>query len=76
MNKIAILIPTALLAISLAGCVVEPARVRPAAVVAPPGVVYVEPAYASPGVGYAWEYHPRYGWGWHHPQRGWHRGWR
>jgi hypothetical protein len=75
MKKIAILIPTALLAISLGGCVVAPARVRPVAVT-PPGVVYVEPSYASPGVGYVWEYHPRYGWGWHHPQYGWHRGWR
>ena len=61
------------LATTLGGCVVAPARpvyVTPA--VAP---VYVEPAYASPGIGWAWEYHPRYGWGWHHPEHGWHRGW-
>ena len=37
--------------------------------------VYVAPTYVSPGPGYVWEYHARYGWGWHHPQRGWHRGW-
>ena len=74
MKKIAILIPVALLSIALGGCVVTP--VRPAYGYAPPaGVAYVEPTYASPGVGYAWEYHPRYGWGWHHPQYGWHRGW-
>jgi len=36
----------------------------------------VQPTYASPGPGYAWEYHAHYGWGWRHPQYGWHRGWR
>lgn len=41
----------------------------------PPGVVYVEPNYAMPAPGYAWRYHPRYGWGWYHPRYGWHRGW-
>jgi hypothetical protein len=46
------------------------------AVVLPPNVVYVAPMYPSPGVGFVWEYHPTYGWGWHHPSRGWHRGWR
>ena len=63
----------------LAGCVVAPVPVRvapPVAVVAPPGVVYVRPAYPLPGPGYAWAYHPRYGWGWRHPAYGWHRGWR
>jgi hypothetical protein len=49
------------------GCVVAPAR---------GGAVYVAPAYASPGVGYVWERHPRYGWGWHSPDRGWDKGWR
>jgi hypothetical protein len=65
-------------------CVVVPARpryVEPAVVYtapAPPpsGVVYVQPAYAMPAPGYAWVYHPRYGWGWHHPHHGWHQGWR
>ena len=57
----------------LAGCVVVPAR--PVAV-APPVVVYVAPTYAIPAPGYEWSYHARYGWGWQHPRRGWHRGWR
>lgn len=41
-----------------------------------PGVVYVAPTYPAPAVGFLWEFHPRYGWGWRHPHRGWHRGWR
>jgi uncharacterized protein YcfJ len=41
-----------------------------------PGVVYVAPNYAAPGVGWAWEYDARFGWGWHHPRYGWHQGWR
>jgi len=57
---------------ALSGCVVAPPR---AAVVAPAGV-YVAPTYASPGVGWVWEFHPEFGWGWRHPQYGWHRGWR
>jgi len=63
----------------LAGCVAAPVPVRvapPVAVIAPPGVVYARPAYPLPGLGYAWAYHPRYGWGWRHPAYGWHRGWR
>ena len=64
---------------SMSGCIVAPAR--PAyyggegGYVAPAGVVYVAPEYAAPGPGYRWEYHARYGWGWRHPDRGWHRGW-
>ncbi|MBV5292710.1 MAG: hypothetical protein JZU58_10205 [Curvibacter lanceolatus] len=68
---------------SLTGCVVAPVPARPVVVnpgpvyVAPaPAPVYVAPAYASPGVGWVWIQHPRYGWGWHHPDHGWHRGWR
>lgn len=49
---------------------------QPVMVVPHPGVVYVAPAYPAPAVGFIWEFHPRYGWGWRHPQRGWHRGWR
>lgn len=49
------------------GCVVAPAR--------PAAAVYVAPTYASPGPGWVWEFHARYGWGWHHPHYGWHRGW-
>ena len=66
-------IPVALLAVALGGCVVAP--VRPA-YGAPFGVAYVEPVYAIPGPGYIWAYHGVYGWGWYHPQYGWHRGWR
>lgn len=65
------------------GCVVAPVPARPVVVnpgpvyVAPaPATVYVAPTYASPGVGWVWIQHPRYGWGWHHPDLGWHRGWR
>jgi hypothetical protein len=50
------------------GCVVAPPRHTAAA-------VYVAPTYASPGPGWNWEFHARYGWGWHHPRYGWHRGW-
>jgi hypothetical protein len=49
--------------------------IQPAPVVVPPGVVYVAPAYAAPGIGWVWDYHPRYGWGWRHPEHGWHRRW-
>ncbi len=66
-------LPAVALTAVFAGCVVAPAR---PVYVAPPGVVYVEPGYASPGPGYAWGYHARFGWGWHHPQYGWHRGWQ
>ena len=59
----------------LGGCVVTPVAVQPA-YAAPSGVVYVAPAYATPGPGYVWAYHSRWGWGWHHPNYGWHRGWR
>ncbi|MCP5267201.1 MAG: hypothetical protein H6934_13880 [Burkholderiaceae bacterium] len=74
--------PTALAALVLSGCVVypaavhRPAAVAPAGVIVPPGVVYVAPGYPAPGVGWIWSYHGRRGWGWHHRQRGWHRGWR
>jgi len=79
------LITLATLAIgaSLTGCVVAPVPARPVVVnpgpvyVSPaPAPVYVAPAYASPGVGWVWIQHPHYGWGWHHPEHGWHRGWR
>ena len=64
--------------VSLSGCIVAPARPYYAdngGYVAPAGVVYVAPTYASPGPGWGWEYHASYGWGWHHPRYGWHRGW-
>jgi len=68
------LMPLAVLAMALSGCVVTPPSVRPV-YAAPPGVVYVQPTYVSPGPGYMWSYHSYYGWGWHHPEHGWHRGW-
>ena len=58
------------------GCIVAPARVTPVYYEAPAGVVYVGPTYFSPGPGWRWAYHENYGWGWHHPGYGWHRGWR
>jgi hypothetical protein len=64
---------------SMSGCIVAPARgygyEGGGEYVAPAGVVYVAPTYAIPGPGWGWEYHARYGWGWHHRQYGWHRGW-
>lgn len=65
--------PAALLAASLSGCIVAPLQ---PAYEAPAGVVYVAPTYAVPGPGYVWAYNARFGWGYHHPQYGWHRGWR
>lgn len=62
--------------LALSGCVVVPANGVEPGYVAPAGAVYVAPTYATPGVGYAWQYHAHYGWGWRHPYRGWHRGWR
>lgn len=51
---------------AVSGCVVAPYSGG--------GPAYVEPYYASPGVNWVWEFNPSFGWGWHHPQRGWHRG--
>jgi hypothetical protein len=48
----------------------------PPGVVVPAGVVYAAPSYPAPAVGFVWAYHPRFGWGWRHPEHGWHRGWR
>ncbi len=80
MIRIAGLLSAAAVVVAVSGCVVTPPSVRPAyvepAYAAPPGVVYVQPTYASPGPGYVWAYHAHYGWGWRHPQYGWHRGWR
>ncbi len=76
--------------VTLGGCVVAPVGMEPAyggqgyggrgqggpVYGAPPVAVYVAPTYVMPGPGYAWQFHGRHGWGWHHPGRGWHRGWR
>ena len=67
------LIPIALVAVLLTGCIVAP--VQPA-YAAPAGVVYVAPTYAIPAPGFVWAYHAGFGWGWHHRRHGWHRGWR
>ena len=66
-SSVLALVASALLALT-SGCVVAPPRHSSAA-------VYVAPTYASPGQGWNWEFHARYGWGWRHPNRGWHRGW-
>ena len=72
---------SSLFIVMLSGCAVYPAYPeRPVqyqpVYQAPAGVVYVAPSYAIPAPGYIWMFHPGYGWGWHHPQYGWHRGWR
>ena len=72
-KPLALILGSAVLMVS-SGCIVAPTR-HGGAVVEPVGV-YVAPTYASPGVGWAWAYHPQYGWGWRHPDHGWHRGWR
>jgi hypothetical protein len=61
--------------VSAAGCIVVPAG-RHGGGGGGGSAVYVEPGYASPGPGWMWESHPQYGYGWRHPGRGWHRGWR
>lgn len=58
------------LCLNLLGCAEQAVSIRPAA------VTVVRPAYPSPGVGYVWAMHPRFGWGWRHPVYGWHQGWR
>ena len=60
---------------AVSGCIVAPAPGYESGYAAPPGVVYVAPTYVSPGPGWGWQYHAQYGWGWHHPRYGWHRGW-
>ena len=67
------------LLVCLSGCVIQPAGIRPAYPVnhgQPPGVVHIAPAYVLPAPGFVWLHHPNHGWGWRHPDRGWHRGWR
>jgi hypothetical protein len=71
--KAVALLPAAILAASFSGCVVVPAG---PAYDTSAGVAYIAPTYASPGAGYVWERHPRYGWGWHHPEQGWDKGWK
>ena len=72
-----LLLTVTVLSAALGGCIVAP--MHPGygyGYGAPAGVVYVAPTYAMPAPGYVWGYHASYGWGWRHPQHGWHRGWR
>jgi len=62
----------ALTSLALSACVVAPVGYRH------PNVsmeMSEQPTYAVPGPGYVWAFHAHYGWGWHHPDYGWHRGW-
>jgi hypothetical protein len=64
------------LSASLGACIIAPPRPYVydqggTAVAAAPA-----PYYASPGPGYFWLNNVAFGWGWHHRQHGWHRGWR
>jgi hypothetical protein len=71
-----------LLSVALSGCIVVPAHRGYGGYGAyggyppPAGVAYVAPTYAVPAPGYVWGYHAQFGWGWRHPDHGWHRGWR
>ena len=79
LRRIAMAVVTLLGANALTACVVAPVEPRPVVVRPAPVVVqpaYVAPTYVSPGVGWVWMYHPHHGWGWHHPDRGWHQHWR
>jgi hypothetical protein len=74
--KITTLCAALLLPLALSACVVAPLPPPRPIYGPPPGVAYMAPTYAIPAPGYVWSYHAQYGWGWHHPQYGWHRGWR
>lgn len=86
MIKLASVVLTTSAAVLMSGCVVAPLPLRHVVriqqvivepVYTPPaGVVYVQPTYAIPAPGYVWQYHANFGWGWRHPNYGWHRGWR
>ena len=72
MKKLLLATLGAIVLVVTSGCVVAPVGPPRAVVVVPAP----EPYYASPGAGYVWAPHPDYGYGWHHPNNGWHRGWR
>ncbi|MEX8520951.1 MAG: hypothetical protein AB3X44_20805 [Leptothrix sp. (in: b-proteobacteria)] len=72
MKKALFLVLVGVVLAATSGCVIAP---RPYRAVEAPAPVYVEPSYPSPGVGWLWEFHSTFGWGWHHPRFGWHRGW-
>jgi hypothetical protein len=73
MNRTVLSLAAALTLLATSGCIVAPER-RGGVVVEP--AVVIAPTYDSPGPGYLWRAHPVYGWGWYHPELGWHRGWR
>ncbi|MFI3223114.1 MAG: hypothetical protein QX191_08780 [Methylococcaceae bacterium] len=35
------------------------------------GVKMIAPTGVVPGPNWGWAYHPKLGWGWHHPHEGW-----
>ena len=75
--RLAVFTFTAVCAAALSGCVIAPPVVHPVyrpVYVTPPGVVYIAPTYVLPAPGYVWQYNPNFGWGWRHPDHGWHRG--
>jgi hypothetical protein len=77
MKKLTLIVAFAIVAAtSLSACIVAPVTpsgTTVAPVAPPPGTVYVAPPYPAPAVGFMWLWHPEIGWGWYHPQRGWHR---
>jgi hypothetical protein len=52
----------------LSGCVIAPLPYRGGGA----AVVYEEPYYPSPGVGWVWVARGSRGGGWHHREHGWH----
>ena len=79
MKKLLLAIASLAAIVTVSGCVVAPVpgyHYGADGYYAPAGVAFVAPVYAAPGPGWGWRYHPAYGWGWYHPQYGWHQGWR
>jgi hypothetical protein len=68
------------LSASLGACIIAPPRPyyahAQAGVQVTPVEVAPAPYYAMPAPGYIWMNNLSFGWGWHHPNHGWHRGWR
>ena len=63
--------------IALAGCVEQPMQGGGGGGYSGMGGGgYNRPSYPQPGPGYSWANHPTQGWGWRHPQNGWHQGWQ
>jgi hypothetical protein len=73
------------LSASLGACIIAPPRgyygnggggYAQVGVQVAPVEVAPAPYYAQPGPGYIWLNNVSFGWGWRHPNNGWHRGWR